>query len=96
MNRPQKLDTDVEKVASQGDNTVKDTTKHKKGSSANFKRVDEYIKSLPIHYTVHDEGLLKIREQEGGVFMLSFESIEKANGAIKILKSIGYKAFVKE
>lgn len=45
---------------------------------------------------IRDIELLKIREQEGGVFMLSFESLEKANEAITILKSIGYKAFVKE
>ncbi len=45
---------------------------------------------------IRDIELLKIREQEGGVFMLSFESLEKAHEAIKILKTIGYKAFVKE
>lgn len=45
---------------------------------------------------IRDIELLKIREHEGGVFMLSFENPEKANKAIKILKSIGYKAFVKE
>jgi prephenate dehydrogenase len=45
---------------------------------------------------IRDIELLKIREKEGGVFMLSFESRQKAAEAIKILKSIKYNAYIKE
>jgi prephenate dehydrogenase len=45
---------------------------------------------------IRDIELLKIREKEGGVFMLSFESLEKASEAVEILKSINYNAFIKE
>jgi prephenate dehydrogenase len=45
---------------------------------------------------IRDIELLKIREKEGGVFMLSFENREKASEAVNILKSINYNAFIKE
>ncbi|KAA3617163.1 MAG: prephenate dehydrogenase/arogenate dehydrogenase family protein [Calditrichaeota bacterium] len=45
---------------------------------------------------IRDIELLKIREKEGGVFMLSFENVSKALEAVKILKSINYNAFIKE
>ncbi len=45
---------------------------------------------------IRDIELLKIREKEGGVFMLSFESRLKASDAVTILKSINYNAFIKE
>jgi prephenate dehydrogenase len=45
---------------------------------------------------IRDIELLKIRENEGGVFMLSFENPQKAFHAVEILKSLKFKAFVKE
>ncbi len=45
---------------------------------------------------IRDIELLKIREKEGGVFRLSFDSKNRAMDAIKILDSINYKAFLKE
>lgn len=45
---------------------------------------------------IRDIELLKIREHEGGVFMISFENEKKANEAINVLKSINYNAFIKE
>jgi prephenate dehydrogenase len=44
---------------------------------------------------IRDIELLKIREHEGGVFMLSFNN-DEAPTAIKVLDQIGYKAFIKE
>lgn len=44
---------------------------------------------------IRDIELLKIREHEGGVFMLSFDNTE-AQRAIHVLNEIGYKAFIKE
>ena len=45
---------------------------------------------------IRDIELLKIREKEGGVFMLSFENMTKASEAVNILKSINFNAFIKE
>jgi len=45
---------------------------------------------------IRDIELLKIREKEGGVFRLSFESYQKAELAVEVLKSIDYQAFIKE
>lgn len=45
---------------------------------------------------IRDIELLKIREKEGGVFRLSFDSEKHAEQAITILESIQYKAFLKE
>lgn len=45
---------------------------------------------------IRDIELLKIREKEGGVFMLSFENRAKASEAVNILKSINYNAFIRE
>jgi len=45
---------------------------------------------------IRDIELLKIREKEGGVFMLSFENRQKALEAVSILESINYNAFIKE
>ncbi len=45
---------------------------------------------------IRDIELLKIREKEGGVFRLSFSGEMEAQTAIKILNSIGYKAFIRE
>lgn len=45
---------------------------------------------------IRDIELLKIREKEGGVFRLSFETFIKAEEAVKILKTVGYHAFIKE
>lgn len=45
---------------------------------------------------IRDIELLKIREKEGGVFMLAFESPQKAAEAVDILNSINYRAFIKE
>jgi len=45
---------------------------------------------------IRDIELLKIREKEGGVFRLSFESKKRAQEAILILDLIGYKASLKE
>jgi len=45
---------------------------------------------------IRDIELLKIREHEGGVFMISFENEQKAADAVNILKSINYNAFIKE
>ena len=45
---------------------------------------------------IRDIELLKIREKEGGVFRLSFETFKKAEEAVTILKTVGYHAFIKE
>ncbi len=45
---------------------------------------------------IRDIELLKIREKEGGVFRLSLSGEAEAQAAIKILNSIGYKAFIRE
>lgn len=45
---------------------------------------------------IRDIELLKIRENEGGVFMLSFENEQKAVNAIQILKRINFQAHLKE
>ncbi len=45
---------------------------------------------------IRDIELLKIREKEGGVFRLSFDSMEKALRAIDVLEEYQFKAFVKE
>ena len=45
---------------------------------------------------IRDIELLKIREHEGGVFMISFENEYKAAEAVSVLKSINYNAFIKE
>ena len=45
---------------------------------------------------IRDIELLKIREHEGGVFMISFENEQKAAQAVNILQSINYNAFIKE
>jgi prephenate dehydrogenase len=45
---------------------------------------------------IRDIELLKIREKEGGVFRLSLSGEAEAQTAIKILNSIGYKAFIRE
>lgn len=45
---------------------------------------------------IRDIELLKIREKEGGVFMLSFENPQKAEEAVTVLNSINYNAFIKE
>lgn len=45
---------------------------------------------------IRDIELLKIREKEGGVFMLSFENLQKAAEAVTVLNSINYNAFIKE
>ncbi len=45
---------------------------------------------------IRDIELLKIREKEGGVFRLSFDSMEKAMQAIDVLEEYQFKAFVKE
>ena len=43
---------------------------------------------------IRDIELLKIREHEGGVFMISFENEQKAAQAVNILQSINYNAFI--
>jgi prephenate dehydrogenase len=45
---------------------------------------------------IRDIELLKIREKEGGVFRLSFSNREEAEQAIQILKSIDYRAYIRE
>ncbi len=45
---------------------------------------------------IRDIELLKIREKEGGVFRLSFDSELNAREAIIVLENHGFKAFVKE
>ena len=45
---------------------------------------------------IRDIELLKIREKEGGVFRLSFDTMEKALRAIDVLEEYQFKAFVKE
>ena len=45
---------------------------------------------------IRDIELLKIREHEGGVFMIAFENEHKAREAVAVLKSINYNAFIKE
>ena len=45
---------------------------------------------------IRDIELLKIREKEGGVFRLSFDSVNLANDAVKILENIGFQAFLRE
>lgn len=45
---------------------------------------------------IRDIELLKIREREGGVFRLAFNSLNEAEQAIKILESINYQASIKE
>ncbi len=45
---------------------------------------------------IRDIELLKIREKEGGVFRLSFASVNEAKEAVKILENIGFQAFLRE
>jgi len=45
---------------------------------------------------IRDIELLKIREKEGGVFRLSFGSLDEAGQAIQVIESINYQAFIKE
>jgi len=45
---------------------------------------------------IRDIELLKIREKEGGVFRLSFDSVKLANDAVKILENIGFQALLRE
>ncbi len=45
---------------------------------------------------IRDIELLKIREKEGGVFRLSFNSREEADKAAELMNAINYRAFIRE